>query len=418
MIKNFVHRKSPDILNSVNDFCFYYKLINQYISKGEIKSSLDRGTFSHPTQILDDELMKYLGAKRNSASFAYGPESGNYLLKEKICETENLKWKTSYGINNVLIVAGAWSGVNLVMEELDSLIKKRNKRTKVIIIGPNHYQMFYRSIKYLGIDVQSFDYIKKSLKSTPQLDSDIDSIIAESPNVVFISNPNNPNAEYFPSSLLKKLIKECKKRNIYVVIDEIQNFFREKGAKGLDYGNWIKSENVIRIDSFSKKRALAEYRMGWIIANKELLGSRTHGLTGRLSSFMGNAPRAANTLAIKLFEIEQHKIKTGNDYFKNKWLQLIKKEQYILNELKDLPNVQILGREACINITIKIKTKYKYKDIDLVTDLVKRGTLIMPCSGYGYNQEDVVLRITFAERWEKIKHAIKLLKDLLCCKYV
>jgi aspartate/methionine/tyrosine aminotransferase len=416
MVQCFKHKKSSDILSSVDNFCYYYKLINRYISEGKIESSLDRGTFSHPSQILDEDLMEFLGVKRNSSSFAYGPESGNCLLKEKICEVENLKWRTSYDVDNVLIVAGAWNGVNLVMEELSNLTKGNTEKTKVIVIGPNHYQMFHRPINMLGINVQSFDYIVDPLRSMPNSDNDIDLIIKESPDIIFISNPNNPNAEYLSSAFLKKLIKECEKKGIYVVIDEIQDFLKAKDAQGLNYGSWINSRNVIRIDSFSKKRALAEYRMGWVIAPSELLGGRTYGISGRLSGLMGNAPRAANTLSIKLLELEKKKIETGEDYFRDKWNQLLEKEQYILGELQDIPNIEILSREACINITIKVKTKYK--DIDLVSDLVKKGTLIMPCSGYGYHPEDGILRITFAERWEKIMHSIKVLKETLKYQYV
>ena len=53
MVQHFECKNSSDILNSVDNFCNYYKLINRYISEGRIESSLDRGTFSHPSQILD-----------------------------------------------------------------------------------------------------------------------------------------------------------------------------------------------------------------------------------------------------------------------------------------------------------------------------------------------------------------------------
>lgn len=157
--------------------------------------------------------------QRNSSSFAYGPESGNYLFKEKICEVENLKWGTSYDVHNVLVVAGAWNGVNLVMEELSNLANNNSEKTKVVVVGPNHYQMFHRPINMLGVNVQSFDYIKSPRISMPNSENDIDLIIKESPDIIFISNPNNPNAKYLSSVLLKKLIKECEKKGIYIVID-------------------------------------------------------------------------------------------------------------------------------------------------------------------------------------------------------
>lgn len=408
--KRYVLKNSQDILKSVDSFCSYYHLIKKYIDLREIKSSLDRGAFARPQFMLSREIYSFLGQKRNKLSYAYGPEIGDITMREKICKVENFKHKTSYLPENIAIVAGAWSGVELVIEELADLRKGRTKDFTIAVVGPTHYQMFHRAINMLGVNVVGFDFVKPSLGSTPKTKDEIDDILKINPNAVFITNPNNPNGEYFPSMLLRYLIKRCKEKNIYVIIDEIQDFF-VYDKSGLDYGKWVQSSNVIRIDSFSKKRGIAEYRVGWVIADKKILGDRLTGVIGRLSGLMGNAPRAANTAICKLLDLEEKRIKTGINYFKLVEKSLNKKEKYIIERLESMPGVEIFPRGACINLTVKIK--YPKTDFELSKDLMDKGTLIMPCGGYGYATDDVIMRITFAERWKKLQHSMNALKSVL-----
>lgn len=180
---------------------------------------------------------------------------------------------------------------------------------------------------------------------------------------------------------------------------------------GLQYGAWIQSPYVIRIDSYSKKRGLAEYRIGWVIADSTILGNRTGGVIGRLSGLMGNAPRAANTALNYLLDLEVQRINTNKDPLDPVWKSLLGREKYIKNYLKKIPGITILPSEACLNITVQIKNKKT--DLELSRQLMQNGTLIMPCSGYGYKPEDTVMRVTFAERWHKIDHSLAALKKVL-----
>ncbi len=408
---SYLVNDSKGILESVDSFCQYYKTIGEYISKSKIIASVDRGAFSRPHQILDLSLREFIGKKKKSKSFAYGPESGDYEVRERIAKIENLKHNTNYKKENIVMVPGAWSGVELVLEELSNLKKGNSKKTKVLVFGPTHYQLFHRAINVLGIDFVSFNFVKKDCKSVPTKWEEIETAINLKPNAIFITNPNNPNGDYFDSHFLKKLIKKCKERGIFVIIDEIQDFFQSKKSNGLNYNSWIKNNNVIRIDSYSKKKGLAEYRVGWVIANEKFLGDRLTGVIGRMSGFMGNAPRAANNLILKILELEEIKIKTGKDYFKPKLDSLQRKEKYIINALKDIPEIEFFNRESCINLTMKVNCSLTDKEFS--KKLMDKGVLLMPCSGYGYLSEDTVMRFTFAERWGKIEYAIKKIKEVL-----
>ncbi len=409
--KRYIIRNNEEILGSVLHFCNYYKEIKKYIEKKKIKSSLDRGAFVLTKFYLNSKLCGLLGEKRNSLSFAYGPEIGDLSIRTGISELENLKYGTTYSADNIAMVPGAWSGVEFVLEELSGLKKGKANKLKVVAIGPTHYQMFHRAINMLGVEVIGFDFIASPQNGTSvQSDEEVDDIFNLKPNVIFITNPNNPHGAFFPVEYLKKIITRAKKLNMYVVIDEIQDFLRLEGT-GLSYGPWINAENVIRIDSYSKKRAIAEYRVGWVIAHKSVLGERTSGVIGRMSGLMGNAPRAANTLIKKLIEIEKEDILLHKNFFAKKDSTLVKREAYIIHRLKKIKGVTILKREACINITIMVDRGLT--DLELSKKLMEKGVLMMPCSGYGYSPTTCVIRITFAERWSKIIFGVRVLEEIL-----
>jgi aspartate/methionine/tyrosine aminotransferase len=306
------------------------------------------------------------------------------------------------------VVAGAWFGVEVVIEEITQ--KYANKKPKIAVIGPTHYQLFQRPIEVLGLEVIGFDFVNFK-GSTPKTKEEIDQILKCKPNVVFVTNPNNPIGEYFPSNLLRYLISTCKKRKIFVIIDEMQNFLATDG-KGINYGKWIKAKNVIRIDSFSKHYALAEYRVGWVIADKSIIGSRYTGITQHVRGLMGNAPRAANDAIVKLLDFEINEIRNKIEHPLGRRIKLLyKKEDFIIKLLSKNPRIEIIHRDACFNLTVRIKDFPS--DIEMSRRLMNRGTLIMPCTGYGYRTEDVVMRITFAERWSRIKHSMAVLTSIL-----
>lgn len=410
--KKYIERSAADILRVVDRFVEYYDLMHHFVDQGLIVSSLDRGAFVRPQDLLPDSIMQLLGPKRNSHSYAYGPEAGDKDICVLLAKNENRKFETNYSETNIAIVPGAWAGVQLSLEELFRVGRNDRywDRNILAVIGPTHYQLFHRSINVCGIDVRGFDFVVDGQQHTPESLLDITEILSLNPHAIFLTNPSNPDGLFLNRTFVKDLVKYCEEKGIFVIIDEINNFLPMNGVSDDLYSSWIQRPNVIRIDSYSKKRALAEYRMGWVIADQKILGTRTTGLIGRLSGFIGNAPRAANTAIIKLLEIE---LAQNENVFILKWDDLIRKRKYILDRLATIKGIQILMPDTCMNICIKMPLSTGQTDFEIAHELMKRGTLIMPAAGYGYEQEARVMRITAAERDEKIEHALNAIESLI-----
>ena len=77
-----------------------------------------------------------------------------------------------------------------------------------------------------------------------------------------------------------------------------------------------------------------------------------------------------------------------------------------------MPRVEAIHvPESCVNVTTRIDSHKT--DLELSQDLMQGGLLLMPASGYGYNPEDSTLRITFAEREQKLREGMDILKKYL-----
>jgi aspartate/methionine/tyrosine aminotransferase len=408
--KNYKIKSKKDIIKCLNAFNGYYSLLKSYIDSKTLKSSLDRGAFTHPNLILDETVMSLLGNNRHRISLGYGQEAGEDLLRNKIAELENLKHTTLYTKDNVVIVPGAWCGVELAIEEIINRRPGKFLKVRLVVIGPTHYQLFQRAIDVYGIDIIGIDFTYIGKPNTISSKDEVDIVLRHNPSIIFLSNPNNPNGVYCKPSVIKYLVSQTKKRKIWLIIDELQNFLPKQGLS-LGYDSWIQSKYVIRIDSNSKRYALAEYRVGWVIADKKVIGSRHKGLVGRVRGLVGNAPRASNDALNILLDYDILSARGQPHPLQEKILNLEKLYECVVNRLSTNPHIVILDKDACFNVCIKL---IGFKDDSTVSELLmKHGTLIMPCTGYGYDNEDCVFRITFAERTERVIHSLDTLEKVI-----
>ena len=422
MIERSYHkRNNEDVIRMARTFDEYHTCFRNFVSKNpeRIRASLDRGTLVYPLEMYRDGELDMLGSKRSSRSFSYGPEEGDIKVREKIAEVENIKHRTNYSADNVAIIPGAWGGLEFALQEVLNF-RRGKSEGRVAVIGPTLYQMFYTPIEHFGMDIEAYDFTKLDDAHRPESIDELAEVFDSNPRAVVVTNSNNPDGTYFNPNILKEVIEKAGERGIYVLLDEIQNCFPSDG-NGLNYGLWIQAPNVIRLDSPSKRYALSDCRVGWMIAEPEILYGHTNGnvhvnrvegAVGRMSGVMGNAPRAANNLLIHLLENELNCLSNGKQPFAEYSEQLRAKRDFVISQLETMPRIEAIHvSESCVNVTTRIDSHKT--DLELSQDLMQGGLLLMPASGYGYNPEDSTLRITFAEREQKLREGMDILKKYL-----
>ena len=97
---------------------------------------------------------------------------------------------------------------------------------------------------------------------------------------VIINSPNNPTGAMYPESFIKDIVEFCEQRDLWLIMDDIYHRLVFDGKRPINCYKYAKdlSENskLIVINGVSKQYAMTGFRLGWAIANKQLIRVMTN----------------------------------------------------------------------------------------------------------------------------------------------
>jgi len=138
-----------------------------------------------------------------------------------------------------------------------------NEGDEVVVASPTFLMYEIASIGHgAKIKVVPMRYFKYDLKAMKDA-------VAKNTKAVFIANPDNPNGTYAARYELENFLKNLPEETI-VFLDEAYSEFVEEAdyPDGLDY---ISKNNIIVARTFSKVYGLAGLRVGYGVANPEII---------------------------------------------------------------------------------------------------------------------------------------------------
>jgi aspartate aminotransferase len=110
---------------------------------------------------------------------------------------------------------------------------------------------------------------------------------------VIINSPNNPSGVMYSAEFIKDIVELCEKEDLYLIMDDIYHRLIFDGKKPIncyEYANDLgKSSKLIVVNGVSKQYAMTGFRIGWAVANPEIIrvmsiiqGHQTSGPPGVL----------------------------------------------------------------------------------------------------------------------------------------
>jgi aspartate/methionine/tyrosine aminotransferase len=357
---------------------------------------------------LSREVLKELSVQQNGEEIerlGYGWNFNTTVLKEGIASYESTKNKASYTSNNVALTAGGTHAVNKVAEYL----LPRND-SEIIVASPVFYKLFGLIQKHStvipveGSPEENFIPSEKSI---------FKSVNART-KIIFISNPSNPVYKFYPSNDLEEIIAFAESKNIYVLLDEVGDAFRY--IKNYKYPSNITSSNVIRVNSASKSLLMAEYSLGYILANPKI----SSAVSKLVNDEMGHIPFAGCPGWLKSLELEEKRLKKENttDYetaykYNLKYLEtnrdcVIK----MLNKSNKVTN--IIDPDGCFSLVFSVKSNKYSDDLSFFKKLLSSTKVsLVPGSGFGIKSSELYFRLTFAIDKEILKDGIYRILDFI-----
>lgn len=298
---------------------------------------------------------------------------------------------------------------NVVNDELKELIAKKHKVNKenVVISSGSDELLVLSSLKYISkgdnsiMCVPSFFRYKeatelaKGICKTVECDNfqynlqGILDSIDDRTKIIFICNPNNPTGTFIAPHIIEDFLKKVRK-DIIIVIDEayFDFVYPEDTTSSITLIN--KYKNIFVLRTFSKFYGLAGLRVGYGIANINLIKDIE---SIRPQYNVNSIAQQAASLVLT----------NNNKEYYNYYLEIVNEREYYYNEFKAL-NLKFYSSQANF-----IFVHFGEKAQKWIDQLKQKGIIIRPCAMFGYPE---YVRITIGTHEENQK-LITVLKSII-----
>lgn len=235
------------------------------------------------------EMLRLLGEASSSTTYTgYGPIEGETELRRVYAEHVSEVYGASLGLENVHIT----SGCNQAF--VCAAMTVAGPGNTVLMTEPFYFN-HETTLAMMGVKT-AFVPCAAENGFLPDLVG-IEAAITPEVRALALVSPNNPTGAIYPLSLLEAIFKLCRKKGIWLILDETYRDFMPVAGQAphglFRLSGW--EETLISLYSFSKSFCIPGHRLGAIAAGAETVS--------QIAKIMDNlqicAPRAAQGAVAK-----------------------------------------------------------------------------------------------------------------------
>jgi len=332
-----------------------------------------------PDLATPDEIIEAAYAAMKEGKTKYSSAYGEPKLRAKVAELHGVK------AENVVITPGSKWGIFATMY----LMLKGGGN---VIIPTPYWTAYDLTAKSLGAQTK---LLRTEMENEWKVDLDkLEDIIDENTRLIILNNPNNPTSKVMDAKTLDGIVEIANKKGVTILSDEVYatiSFVKTKSI--LEYNGGHKH---ILSNGFSKTFTMTGWRLGYIIANKQLIDNIT-----KLNQItINNVPVFIQEAALKALEIQ------------NQLATKVKEEYQQRAEMAS----QTLARagflftkpEAPFYIFPK-RTGLNSEKFTL--DLLDKGVAVAPGTAFGDYKEH--FRISLTVPRDQIKQGLDIISEAL-----
>ncbi len=254
-----------------------------------IKLNLGDPDLATPNEIIE---AAYDSMKRGKTKYA--SSYGELPLRQKLAKIHGVS------ADNIVITPGSKWGV---FSTIYLLLKGGGN-----VVIPTPYWTAYDLIaKSVGAETR---LLKTELEDDWQIDlGKLEDSIDSNTRMIILNNPNNPTSKILDDEVLEGIVNIANEHGVTILSDEVYGAIAFKKTKSImDYDE---SHNHILTTGFSKTFTMTGWRIGYIVAKKELVDRIT-----RLNQItINNVPVFIQEAALKALELhKQLAAKIKNEY--------------------------------------------------------------------------------------------------------
>jgi len=352
---------------------------NTLKSKGRDIIHMDVGEpgFNTPKHVLE-----YAKTIIDKKKIGYTESIGIPELREKISNHYKLWYNEEVKSNSIAVTAGA-SGAFVL-----TLLALFDPGDRVAIMTP-FYPAYVNVLKALNLDIV---FLRGKNKSGYQPTLEMLESIKGTIKGIVVASPANPTGSILKNKQLIDLAKWCKQNNIKIISDEIYH--------GIEYGKLSETllhynSDAIIINSFSKYFSMTGWRLGWLIAPKNIINT-----IEKLSmSLFLCPPTFSQLIAVKALE--------DYEILNNNVLIYKKNRDLLINFFEDMGFNKYAPADGAF---------YLYLDVSKITDnstnfairlLKEAGVSSTPGADFDHNLGNKFIRFSYGGTHKEIVEGTK-----------
>ncbi|MEM1994135.1 MAG: aminotransferase class I/II-fold pyridoxal phosphate-dependent enzyme [Nitrososphaerales archaeon] len=333
-----------------------------------------------PPQRVIDATIKALKEGRTHYTSKYGIPELRRALANRLSE----RWHTSIAPYETIVTPGGRAALTLALSTI------LNQGDSAIIFEPA-WPAYKNCVESLGCRAR---VVSTTMENDWQPEvSQIEDLIDETTKVILVNSPCNPTGKVLSRKVLKSIINIAAKHNITIVSDEAYTEFSYRNRYSLLQEDCRK----IVLGTFSKAWGMTGFRLGYIIAPKEICDAISE-IAGEFYTSVPEPIQVAGLTALECFnEVD-------------KYVALMKRRlETVLTLLKPLP---ITFKEPDGAFYIFFKLKDPISGEEFVEQLLKKHHVALtPGSSFGRYQSFV--RFSFCRPEEELREGVARMREFL-----
>lgn len=211
------------------------------------------------------EPIKQAGIEAISGNFTrYTASAGIDELRKGIAESVNRRWKTQFGLENVVVTSGAKHAVfNVCMAVFQD-------GDEVAIPSP-HWVTFPEVVKLTGASPVPIP-TREEYGFVPAVES-LEASLTERTRGLILNTPNNPTGAVIPGDVLGRLVELTRTKDLFLLSDETYEEFTYCGRSHVSVAAYLgeAEPGFAVVGSFSKVHSMTGWRIGYCLGHADLM---------------------------------------------------------------------------------------------------------------------------------------------------
>ena len=203
----------------------------------------------------------------NTGEVRYAPADGIPALKKAIIRYTEENYNKVVTPDNVIASNGAKQSIMVV---LYSILEPKDE-----VIFPAPYWVSYPEMVKLAGGVPVI--ITPEDGTFHPTVKEITEAVGSYTKAIIINSPNNPSGAMYSHEFIAGIVEFCEKKNLYLIMDDTYNRLVYDGRSPVNCYDYthkdLEGSNLVVVNCVSKMYAMTGFRVGWTVANKELVGA-------------------------------------------------------------------------------------------------------------------------------------------------